>query len=105
MKRRNAQTENINREKVIAEYLHGNESFAELGKRYNLPWRTIQSWVRSHRLKHGQAPASGATEREKQLQAELEARQLKIELLEEMLSLSEKHTGISLRKKFGTKRS
>lgn len=105
MKRRKSQTDDFNREKIIAEYLHGNDSFAELGERYGLPWRTIQTWVRAHRKKSGTLSGPAVTEKEKQLHAELEAKQLKIELLEEMLSLSEKHTGIALRKKFGTKRS
>ncbi|MCP4552158.1 MAG: hypothetical protein GY834_09010, partial [Bacteroidetes bacterium] len=40
----------------------------------------------------------------KLLQAALRKSQLKSELLEEILKLSEEHTGVDLRKKFGAKR-
>ena len=52
-----------------------------------------------------QAEIAQPPEEVKQLQASLRKAQLYTKLLEEILRLSEEHTGIELRKKFGTKQS
>jgi transposase-like protein len=98
--------------RIIAEYLNSYISFKALGEKFNIPERTIQSWVRAHRLKQGNKDVNirrdsdtHAGERDADLKQELQKLRLKNELLEEMLRLSEQATGINLRKKFGTRQS
>jgi hypothetical protein len=65
------------------------------------------SWKekKRHKLeKEGKNPEPELPKDVKLLQDALHKSQLKGKLLEEMLKLSEEHTGIDLRKKFGTKR-
>ena len=54
--------------------------------------------------KEGKTPVSELPKDVKLLQDALRKSQLKSELLEEMLKLSEDYTGVDLRKKFGAKR-
>ncbi len=107
----------ITREEIIAEYLTGNISYRALGKKYGVPFRSICDWVMKYqgrmpswkeKEKRRKEKATGKKEPElsnevKVLQKALRKNQLKNELLEEMLKLSEEHTGIDLRKKFGTR--
>ena len=107
----------ITREEIIAEYLTGNISYRALGKKYGVPSRSICDWVMKYqgrmpswkeKEKRRKEKATGKKEPElsnevKVLQKALRKSQLKNELLEEMLKLSEEHTGIDLRKKFGTR--
>lgn len=96
----------INRQQIISEYITGDKSFKQLSEAYRVPARTIQSWVRSFRKRTSSEELPQPESREfKELQKHLEQTQLKNELLEEMLRLSEEHTGLELRKKFGTRRS
>lgn len=91
---------------IISAYLTGNESFKQLGIKYGVKDRTIQSWVRTYKKSHPvDPPVIGASGNMKILKKQLEQANLKNELLEEMLRLSEKHTGIDLRKKYGTRQS
>jgi len=97
---------NSNRQQIISEYLTGDKSFKQLAQEHCVPARTIQSWVRSFRKRTASAQFSQPASQEfKELQKQLEQTQLKNELLEEMLRLSEEHTGLELRKKFGTRQS
>jgi len=103
----------INREEIIAEYLTGNISYRALGEKYGVPSRSICDWVMkyqgrlpswSEKEKRRKEKATG--KKEKKLSNDVKVLQnalRKSELLEEMLKLSEEHTGIDLRKKFGTK--
>lgn len=95
------------RSQVISEYLTSTETFNSLSEKYGVNARTIQSWVRAYRKSHPENGKERIEDNEdiKQLKRKLEAAQLKTELLEEMLRLSEKETGLDLRKKFGTKQS
>ena len=95
-----------NRSQIISEYLSGDSSFLQLEQKHGIPARTIQSWVRSFRLKNPViVEPSNSIEDIKKLKKQLEDAQLKNELLEEMLRLSEEETGLDLRKKFGPKQS
>jgi transposase-like protein len=96
-----------NKHAIISEYLTSEESFESLSAKYGIPARTIQSWVRIWRKanKDDKADQVSMSEKEKELQAQLEQLRLKNELLEEMLKLSEELVGINLRKKFGTRQS
>lgn len=96
-----------NKHRIISEYLSGDASFAALGVKYDVKARTIQSWVRAFRINHS---SSDGNQREDAttiaaIKKELHREKLKNALLEEMLRLGEAHTGIELRKKFGTRQS
>ena len=107
----------INKEEIVAEYLTGNISYRALGQKHGIPSRSICDWVMKYqgrlpswreKEKRRKEKATGKKEQElsndvKVLQKALRKSELKNELLEEMLKLSEEHTGIDLRKKFGTK--
>ncbi len=107
----------IDREEIVAEYLTGNISYRALEEKYGVPSRSICDWVMKYqgrlpswkeKEKRRKEKATGKKEQKlsndvKILQKALHKSELKSELLEEMLILSEKHTGIDLRKKFGTK--
>ncbi|TFF29713.1 helix-turn-helix domain-containing protein [Mucilaginibacter psychrotolerans] len=91
---------------IISEYLTGTETFVALSSKYGVNARTIQTWVRKFREQEPTVDNLSVEEREtdiRVLQKQLEEAKLKSELLEEMLRLSEEHTGINLRKKFGLK--
>lgn len=97
-----------NKQQIIAEYLGGTESFNALERKYGVKARTIQTWVRSHRIKHNQGKAQPRQqEREdiRSLKKQLKEAELKNELLEEMLRLSSQQAGVDFRKKFGSKQS
>ena len=96
----------VNKQQIVSEYLTGNESFAELSKKYGVNARTIQTWVRAFRKQVEASPLAAEEEQtsaNKSLEKRLKQAELKNELLEEMLRLSEEHTGINLRKKFGSR--
>jgi transposase-like protein len=92
---------------IISEYLSGTDTLNTLELKHGIKARTIQSWVRAYRKKHMliEVPESATDENIKGLKKQLEHAQLKNELLEEMLRLSEEQTGIDFRKKFGTRQS
>ena len=110
------------KEVIVSEYLEGGITYRELGKKYKIPHRTICDWVLESqgRKKTWREKLKRQKQREKQLpyseelelpndvkslQIALHKSELHNKLLEELLRLSEEHTGINLRKKFGTKRS
>jgi transposase-like protein len=110
--------ENISKEAIVAEYLTGTISYRGLEAKYGIPNRSICDWVleyqgrkpswkekqRRKREKEGKAELPEPPKGIKLLQDSLRKNHLKIELLEEILKLSEEYTGIDLRKKFGAKR-
>ena len=114
----NKKKENISKEAIVAEYLTGSISYRGLESKYGIPSRTICDWVldfqgrkpswkdkKRRRLeKVGKTPEPELPKEAKLLQDALRKSQLKSELLEEILKLSEEYTGIDLRKKFGAKR-
>jgi transposase-like protein len=103
MIKRKAELKGLNKAAIVQEYLLGEETFKDLEEKYGVPSRTIQSWVRAYRKTQGDEFRKTSTQKEKELQEELEQLKLKNELLEEIINLSEKQTGLSLRKKFGPK--
>jgi|SRR4051812_10230311 transposase-like protein len=96
------------KDQIISEYLSGNESYKTLSEKYDVKLRTIQTWVRTFRMQ-SKTTSTSLNAREngnvKELRKKLAQAELKNELLEEMLRLSEEQTGIDFRKKFGTKQS
>jgi transposase-like protein len=98
----------VTKQQIISEYLLSDQSFEALSLKYSVKARTIQTWVRRFRMEQTPVNTSSTTEGLKDirlLQKQLEDAQLKNELLEEMLRLSEEQTGIDLRKKFGARQS
>lgn len=109
---------NISKEAIVAEYLTGSISYRGLETKYGIPSRTICDWVmdfqgrkpswkdkKRRKLEiEGKTPEPELPKDVKLLQAALRKSQLRSELLEEILKLSEEHTGEDLRKKFGAKR-
>lgn len=94
------------KQQIISEYISGEETFDALAAKYEVNARTIQSWVRAFRKRHPVATSDSPIDEDvKVLKKQLEQIQLKNELLEEMLRLSEEHTGLDLRKKYGTRQS
>lgn len=110
--------ENISKEAIAVEYLNGSISYRELEAKYGVPSRSICDWVMEYQgrkpslkdkkrrslEKAGKTAEPKLPKDVKLLQDALRKSQLKSELLEEMLKLSEEQTGIDLRKKFGAKR-
>jgi transposase-like protein len=109
---------NNSKEAIVAEYLTGTISYRGLEAKYGFPSRSICDWVLEYQgrkaswkdkkrrklEKEGKNPGSELPKDVKLLQDALRKSQLKSELLEEMLKLSEDYTGIDLQKKFGAKR-
>ncbi|MGE0930867.1 helix-turn-helix domain-containing protein [Peijinzhouia sedimentorum] len=103
MIKRKSELKRLNSAAIAQEYLSGDNTLKELEDKYGVPLRTIQSWVRKYRKNQGIDAREISTMKEKELRAELARMKLKNELLEEIITLSEKQTGLSLRKKFGPK--
>ena len=99
--------EHKNRQQIISEYLSGDQTFEQLGQKYGVPARTIQSWVRAYRKRMGSSSVKEPKAKVDiaSLKKQLEEERLKNELLEEMLRLSSQQTGIDIRKKYGTRQS
>ncbi len=99
--------EHKNKHQIISEYLSGDQTFEQLGKKYGIAARTIQSWVRSYRKRTGVGSAEDSKTKAdiSSLKKQLDDAQLKNELLEEMLRLAGQQTGIDFRKKYGTRQS
>jgi len=109
---------NISKEAIVAEYLTGTISYRGLEAKYGFPSRSICDWVLEYQGRKpvwkekkrrkderaGKTQAPDLPKDVKILQEALRKSQLKSELLEEMLKLSEDYTGVDLRKKFGAKR-
>ncbi len=95
-----------NKQQIISEYLSGDDTFKTLSLKYGVNKHTIQTWVRAFRLSHtSEVELSAESDDIKNLKKQLADAQLKNELLEEMLRLSEEQTGLDLRKKFGPRQS
>lgn len=96
------------KQQIISEYLSGDQTFEQLGQKYYVAARTIQSWVRAFRKRSG-IDTQEVVRQDKNdlatLKRQLEEAQLKNELLEEMLRLSAQQTGVDIRKKYGTRQS
>lgn len=99
MKRRE---ESSNRQQIISEYLTGDSTYSELSVKYGVNGRTIQTWVRAYRKNSAWGKIVKDNLTDPELKRRLKQAELKNELLEEMLRLSEELTGIDLRKKFGS---
>lgn len=114
----NKRRTDISKEAVVAGYLTGTISYRGLEAKYGIPSRSICDWFlefqgrkpswkqkKVRKAERDGKPIEPDLPKDvKLLQDALRKSQLKSELLEEMLKLSEEYTGIELRKKFGAKR-
>ena len=100
--------------KIIAEYLLGGTSTRKLAKKYGYGPVTISRWVMAHQRKTKQHPLkySKAVLESKEipstveeLQEALRLSQLKVELLEAMIDISDEQFGTDIRKKVGARQS
>jgi len=107
------------KEAIVAEYLAGGITYRELGIKYDVPFRSICDWVMEYqgrkiswreKMKRSRENQPGGNEPElpkelKLLQKELRKQQLHNKLLEEIICIGGKQTGIDWIKKFGTRQS
>ena len=103
------------REAIIAEYLMGGITYRNLGKKHNVDYRIIHSWVSKFKgkavRKEKPAKSSNISEHQelipsdvKQLQEELRKARLHNKLLNAIIDIAEDQLKIDIRKKSGTKR-
>jgi transposase-like protein len=105
------------REIIAAEYLLGGGSYRFLGKKHDVDFRAIHSWVMSLKGKKspkvnpkgaanppGHADSPPLPTEVKKLQEELRKVKLHNELLNTMIDIAEGQLKIEIRKKSGTKR-
>lgn len=101
------------KEAVIAEYLLGETSYRNLGRKYGIDFRVIHLWVTKFKgktVRHSKKPITpkALTEEHssdvKILQEELRKAKLHNELLNAMIDIAEDQLKIDIRKKSGTKR-
>jgi transposase-like protein len=110
--------EQINKEKIIAEYLAGGTTYRKLQNKYGTDYRNIQRWVQQFKgnsiyfRKPIKPIVNEVTEVEenlpkdvKQLQTELRKVKLHNKLLEALLDIGKEQYNLDLRKKAGIKQS
>jgi len=100
-------------EAIVAEYLLEKATYRQLGKKYDIDFRIIHSWVMKFKGNHKPSTKPvvkevvNATEKEPafvlQLREELRKEKLRTELLNTIIDIAENDLKISIRKKFGTK--
>ena len=102
------------KQEIIAEYLLGGTSTRKLAIKYGYGHVTISRWVmayqrqtKNHPLKYSKAILAlkempGTVE---ELQEALRLSQLKVELLEAMIDISDEQFGTDIRKKAGARQS
>lgn len=95
---------------VINEYLGGEVSIMELGRKHGISRSTVHRWVKDARMvaDGGQGKTRSQVMGEmpseiKELKKRLYEAELKSELLETMIKIAEEDLGISIRKKSGAK--
>lgn len=104
------------RQKVAKEYIHGDQSYAQVGIRYGIDRTTVHYWVKRYypELRFGEQKPVDMTEGEqKELEAlrkqnedlkkKLEYSEMKAHAWEIMVDIAEKQLGIDIKKKSGTK--
>lgn len=103
------------KEAIIAEYLMGECSFRKLGKKHDVDFRTLHSWVTKfqgnplRKTKSNSMNLQSSKEEVlptdiKQLQEDLRKAKLHNKLLNAIIDIAEDQLKIDIRKKSGTKR-
>jgi transposase-like protein len=103
------------KQKIIAEYLLGATSTRKLAIKYGYGHVTISRWIMAHQRKPKNQPlkfSKAIMESDgpmptnvRALQEALRLSQLKVELLEAMIDISDEQFGTDIRKKAGTRQS
>ena len=105
---------NRNKQEIIAEYLLGDTSTRKLAIKYGYGHSTISRWVmayqrqtKNHPLKYSKAilDSKEMPFTVEELQEALRLSQLKVELLEAMIDISDEQFGTDIRKKAGARQS
>jgi hypothetical protein len=103
---------NVSKEKIVAEYLSGNTTYRALGVKYQIPHRSICDWVMEYqgrkpsykdkvqrkRAKEGHPKESEFSNEVKILQSKVRALRLHTKVLEEIIRIGGKETGIDWKK-------
>lgn len=100
-------------EAIVADYLLGKATYRQLGKKYDVDFRIIHSWVmkfqgtQKQELKPSQKSPQIQPEKPSSevlaLSESLRLEKLRTSLLNAIIDIAEKDLNISIRKKFGTK--
>jgi transposase len=101
----------LQKEAIIAEYLMGSITYRQLGKKYDVDYRIIHSWVMKFQ---GSTTPKVAVQSALilpvkplpevlVLQEQLRLEKLRNELLNTIIDIADKDLKINIRKKFGTK--
>ncbi|MGY3212699.1 hypothetical protein [Mucilaginibacter sp. HD30] len=107
-------SKNRNKQEIIAEYLLGDTSTRKLAMKYGYGRVTISRWVmayqrqtKNHPLKYSKAilESKEMPVTVEELQEALRLSQLKVELLEAMIDISDEQFGTDIRKKAGARQS
>jgi transposase-like protein len=102
------------KQEIIAEYLLGDTSTRKLAIKYGYGHATISRWVmayqrqtKNHPLKYSKAilESKEIPVTVEELQEALRLSQLKVELLEAMIDISDEQFGTDIRKKAGARQS
>src|ERR1044071_219258 len=102
------------KEAIIAECLLGDTSTRKLASKYGYGHSTVSRWVMAHQrqtknhpLKYSKAilERKGMPDTVEELQEALRLSQLKVELLEAMIDISDEQFGTDIRKKAGARQS
>ena len=97
----------MEKKRIVEEYLKGDVSLRELGRRYGIDHVSLHRWVNEYRSERSLAEA-GYTKEDageiKRLRKELEDAKLTNELLTAMIDIAEEEMGIDIRKKRGARR-
>jgi len=105
---------NRNKQEIIAEYLLGDTSTRKLAMKYGYGHSTISRWAmayqrqtKNHPLKYSKAilESKELPVTVEELQEALRLSQLKVELLEAMIDISDEQFGTDIRKKAGARQS
>ena len=100
------------KEAIITEYLSGNLSLRQIGRKYDIDHKTIHHWIMKHEGKKPIKKADPEPEPEnnelpsdiKELQEELRKAKLQNKLLNAIIDIAERELKVDIRKKSGTKR-
>jgi transposase-like protein len=102
------------REAIIAEYLLGNTSYRDVGKKHGVDFRILHSWVNKFQGKLKKPKTKKVENQPEQpehlsvdinkLQESLRLEKLKNKLLNSIIDIAEEQLKIDIRKKSGTKR-
>ena len=102
----------IEKEAIVSEYLLGEISYRNIGKKYGVDYRIVHSWVKKFQgtpVRKSKKSNSTLCSKEplpadlKMLQDELRKAKLHNELLNAIIDIAEDQLKINIRKKFGAK--